>query len=434
MRPARRSKVVEDSIGWGWPDRPGPDRLPHLALCGWYREGTGFTRVLRALLPFLTQGYRVTWIGVGYRGEPRQHGPNLRLLPTNLRGGDLVGAHAMRLNWQELAADAVLALNDVWYLEHYARELRALLGPVPMLGYLPLDGDIPDPRLVEGLRGFSALCTYTRHAAADLAGALARCELAIPVAVAGHGVDLAAFAPAPSLRRADFAAAERMRLAQALFGLPEPAWVVLNASRPDPRKRIDLSIEGFARFARDLPGHVRLCLHQAVAHPQFVEPLRQQAEALGIAERMLWWPPREGALDDAGLNALYNACAVGLNTSHGEGFGLVSFEHAATGAPQLLPDHPALRELWGEAARRLPVRPLQTPHSPLRMGKVDAGAVAAELDRLYGSEADYVRLARAGIARCAAADLRWDRAAAALLGSLRRADAASRVRETDPAV
>ena len=53
--------------------------------------------------------------------------------------------------------------------------------------------------------------------------------------------------------------------------------------------------------------------------------------------------PTPGALSDADLNRLYNACAIGLNTSAGEGFGLVSFEHAATGAPQVVPDHDALR-------------------------------------------------------------------------------------------
>ncbi len=413
---------------------PETGRQPHLVLCGWHREGTGFTRVLQALLPYLCQRYRVTWLGIGYPGEPQQLGPNLRLLPTNLRGGDMVGACALRQNWNALAPDAVLALNDIWYLEHYARELRDVLGSVPLLGYLPLDGDIPAPHLVAGLEGFSALCTYTHHAARELRGALQQAGLQIAVSVAGHGVDLAAFAPQDAVLEAGLAVAPRMQLAQRLFELKEPAWVVLNASRPDPRKRIDISIEGFALFSRDLPRNVRLCLHQAVAHPQFAEPLRQQAEALGIADRVLWWPPKAGALDDAGLNALYNACAVGLNTSHGEGFGLVSFEHAATGAPQLLPDHPALRELWGDAALRLAVRKVMTPHSPLRMGEVDASAVADGLSRLYRDQATYVKLARAGVARCAEDDLRWESAARSLLGSLRKSSAGPAVQSAWPAV
>jgi D-inositol-3-phosphate glycosyltransferase len=226
-----------------------------------------------------------------------------------------------------------------------------MLGPVPMLGYLPLDGDIPEPCLVEELVGSHSFYTYTEHAAAELRAALRANAKATPVAVAGHGVDLDAFTPVADVRDLGFDPRERMRLAQELFALSEPSWVVLNANRPDPRKRIDLSIDGFARFARGLPPNVRLCLHQAIAHPQFVEPLRQQAEALGIAQRILWWPPSAAPLDDAALCALYSACAVGLNTSVGEGFGLVSFEHAATGAPQLLPDHPALRELWGKVGR-----------------------------------------------------------------------------------
>jgi hypothetical protein len=167
---------------------------------------------------------------------------------------------------------------------------------------------------------------------------------------------------------------------------------------------------------------VRLCLHHAIAHPQFVEPLRQQAQALGIAERVLWWPPQEGAIDDASLCALYNACAVGLNTSLGEGFGLVSFEHAATGAPQLLPDHAALRELWGDAAVRIgPVRPMQYEYSPLRMGEVTAEQIAAALDQVYSDALSYERLVVSALGRCQAPDLRWPVAAESLLRGIEAA-------------
>jgi glycosyltransferase involved in cell wall biosynthesis len=256
-------------------------------------------------------------MGVGYKG------PALRLLddvvvrPTNLNGGDLVGAYEARLTWASLAADAVLALNDIWYLDHYSRELAAVVGTVPMVGYLPLDGDIPNPRIVEDLTGFHTLFTYTKHAAGELERALRTCGHPTPVRVAGHGVDVETFRPADGTRASGFDSRARMRLAQELFGLPEPAWVVLNASRPDPRKRIDLTLGGFAAFARGRPPHVRLCLHQAIAHPRFVEPLRQQAAALGIGDRILWWPPGGAPLDDRHLCALYNACAAGVNTSAG---------------------------------------------------------------------------------------------------------------------
>jgi len=399
-----------------------PERsLPHLLLFGWYSEGTGFTRVLRAIVPYLRRHYRITWMGVGYRGPAREIEPGVQVRPTNLHGGDMVGAYGAGREWDGLAADAVLALNDLWYLEHYSRGLGPVIGTVPMVGYLPLDGDIPHPSLVADLTGFSALYTYTKHAARQLGAALEGCGRPTPVGVAGHGVDLATFTPDPAALAAGFDPAVRMRLAARLFGLSEPSWVVLNASRPDPRKRIDLTIDGFARFARGRPPHVRLCLHQAIAHPQFVDPLRQQADALGIMDRLLWWPPSGAPLDDAALVALYNACAVGINTSLGEGFGLVSFEHGAAGVPQVVPGHRALHELWDDAALLLPARQVRTAHSPLVMGEVDAGDVAGALGRLYEDEAAYRRAAHGARARAGSADLTWPAAAAALLDGLRHA-------------
>lgn len=407
---SQKAGSVADIEGAG----PAHDK-PHLLLFGWYRPGTGFTRVLLALLPWLSQRFRVTWMGVGYQGERLMLGDGVTLLPTNLRGGDMMGAYAARLAWHELAPDLVLALNDPWYLEHYPRELLGVAGAVPMYGYMPLDGDIVDPAVIAGLKGFHRLFTYTEHAADELRRALAAIDLDVSVSVAGHGVDLDAFAPVAGIR----CMADRMRLAQTVFDLPKPGWVVLNASRPDPRKRIDLSLESFALAIRELPDDVFLCLHQAWAYPQFVEPLRERARTLGIEQRVFWWPAQPGPVSDNELNTLYNACAAGLNTSMGEGFGLVSFEHAATGAPQLLPVHPALRELWGNDALLLPVTAARSDYSPLRLGEVDVDAAAAAIVALYRDTASYQRYAQAGRLRCAATDLRWETSAMRLLGGLR---------------
>ncbi len=390
-----------------------------LLLFAWHRPGTGFTRVIEALLDDLARDHDIVWMGIGYQGPAKQWRPAVRLLPTQTLEGDLTGAYQARLDWDRLRPDCVLALNDLWYLEHYPRELGRRIEQVPMFGYLPLDGDIPDPALAAGLTGFRGLCTYTRHAASELERALTACRIDTPVHVVGHGVDGSVFHPLPEVGEGSDALAARMRLAQALFGLDEPAWVVLNASRPDPRKRIDLSLAGFARFAAGKPASVRLCLHQALRCDAFVEPLHELADSLDIAERILWWPPDDRPLDDAALNRLYNACAVGLNTSHGEGFGLVSFEHAASGAPQLLPAHPAMRELWGDAAWLLePVTPVSSPFSPLLMGEVDPDAVAAGLEALYARPARYRELAAAARRRTLKSDLSWSTVAERLLAAM----------------
>jgi glycosyltransferase involved in cell wall biosynthesis len=75
------------------------------------------------------------------------------------------------------------------------------------------------------------------------------------------------------------------------------------------------------------------------------------ADELGIADRLIT-TTRSAAhphVPDAQLNLIYNACDVGLNTAAAEGFGLVSLEHAAAGAAQVVPDRGACAELWGGA-------------------------------------------------------------------------------------
>ena len=54
------------------------------------------------------------------------------------------------------------------------------------------------------------------------------------------------------------------------------------------------------------------------------------------------------------LNTIYNECDVGVNTCKGEGWGLVNFEHAACGVPQVVPDHTSCKEIfegYGELIR-----------------------------------------------------------------------------------
>ena len=47
------------------------------------------------------------------------------------------------------------------------------------------------------------------------------------------------------------------------------------------------------------------------------------------------------------LVLLMQSCDVGITTSMGEGWGLGTFEHAATGAAQIVPDHIGFSENWG---------------------------------------------------------------------------------------
>ena len=73
-----------------------------------------------------------------------------------------------------------------------------------------------------------------------------------------------------------------------------------------------------------------------------VEAVLARIDALGVRERVLGVVAGDHpSLAPDELNVLYNACDVGLNTSEGEGFGLIALEHAAAGAAQVVPRHSA---------------------------------------------------------------------------------------------
>ncbi len=137
---------------------------PHLLLGGWYKPGSGFTRVLLSLLPFLQAKFRITWLGVGYHGEPFDLCDGVHVLPRMC--GRRHGRSVLRPQELESArSDLVFVLNDLWYLTHYSSEFGMLEDPlVPMVGYLPLDGGIDNHSLTRDLTGFVQIVTYTNWA------------------------------------------------------------------------------------------------------------------------------------------------------------------------------------------------------------------------------------------------------------------------------
>ena len=66
-----------------------------------------------------------------------------------------------------------------------------------------------------------------------------------------------------------------------------------------------------------------------------------------VLNRQILRPVNNGLLTDVDLNALYNACDVGINTCVGEGFGLCNVEHAGLGKPQIVSNVGGLSDIFG---------------------------------------------------------------------------------------
>lgn len=361
---------------------------PNLLVVTHYHPGTGFTRVMEHVLPFLSDHFQIHYLGVGYSGE-RKVMPHWTLHPTNPLG-DVYGSYRCAELATELEAAAILFLDDFWMFRNHKKALLPFKGKIPMLAYLPLDGDLTNASMLEYLDFLDDVILYHPGAQEHLEALGAGLDLP-RTSVIPHGTALSNFTPL----------SDKRAVKAALFG-PEHMddFIVLNANRPVPRKRIDLTLEAFARFAEGKPVSVKLYLHHWQLDESEEEAMRAQIEALGINERVLLSTLTQGQqhLSDSELNRLYNACDVGINTAMGEGWGMVSFEHAATGAPQLVPNHSACAALWQESGILIPVSKRYVPEfSPLEMGEVNVQAAADGLEQLYSKPALYEHYANASL-------------------------------------
>jgi glycosyltransferase involved in cell wall biosynthesis len=281
--------------------------------------------------------------------------------------------------------DLVWVIYDaVLYLVH-----QRALARWPTVLYCPIDGPNPEPETIARLAPLAQLFTETARAAVQ--------ATACPqphIEVIPHGVDPAIFKPL----------GDRRALRREFLGIDE-GFVVLNANRNNHRKRPDLTIAGFAQFAQTRHDSF-LCLHMDSSEDY---DLRAQARAAGIEPRVIF-SDRELTLEN--LNRLYNACDVGVNTSSGEGWGLVAFEHAATGAPQIVPRHSACAELWHDSGVFLD--PVETSRAPMALCEcrdVSADGLCDGFGRLYDDPTYRRERARSAYETATASHYRWDRIA-----------------------
>jgi len=381
---------------------------------GYNTEGTGLTRVMNSIMHRLADRHEIHFLGIGYSGSIIRW-QRLTIYPTNPNGGDVFAAfQAMRMI-EEIKPDLLFIMHDIWVFEYYLRLLGPYRDRLKIVAYIPLDGRIINEEDAAPLEQCDRVAGYSRFAQNEFEQAFRRlrqkCGSGVFPAVDAipHGVDTDTFFPLPAGTGLDSPGrAEAKRKVFGEFPGFEDSFVVLNASRPDQRKRLDLTIAGFARFAADKPANVRLCLHYAIRGNPEEDRIAGLIREHGMAGRVFLSPLGPVPVGDSELNLLYNACDVGINTAMGEGWGLVSFEHAATGAPQVVPDHTACSEIWRGHAELIPVVKSYIPaFTVLEMGEVSPKGVAQALENLYSNPELRQRLAHAGFALTHRPEYSW---------------------------
>lgn len=365
--------------------------------------------MIESIFTPLAGRFDIHQLATNYFGDPRSSPWHIRALgsPRDPKGAAVTVAAI-----EQLLPDVVFILNDIWFFAEHLSAASSARSSTALVLYCPIDSRPIPTRLVSPLtRGHRLVaCTAFGRSQIELAARSLppdERERMPPIDVIPHGVDTAAFRPLAD-DPAECRATARRKLYPDVSEWQD-GFIVLNANRNQPRKRIDTTIQGFALFAADKPPGVKLHLHMGVEKIGW--DVLELGRRFGIDDRLVTTTalPHLPNLAAADLNVIYNACDIGLNTSSGEGWGLVSFEHAATGAAQIVPAHSACRELWTDSALLLePSFSHVDPETLAELPVISPRTVADALERLYRDPALRDALGRAAFANASRPEYRWN--------------------------
>jgi len=368
---------------------------------------TGFARVLHSVAKFFPKDeVDISWLGVNYHGDPHEY--PYRIYPASAAGGDLYGLGRLESILSVEKPDVIFLLNDIWILKDYLGLLNRIyaskIRPKIML-YFPIDAEDHDPSWYENMNIVDKAFTYTEFGKKVA-------EIACPgfkFKVVPHGTDSRIFYKIDK---------SRSEVRKDLFPTrsdlyDESTYIFLNGNRNQPRKKVDITIRAFTEFAKNKPPNVMLYLHMGLidSHINIV----QMTKKCGVDDRLIISTTEKGvqSLADDRLNAIYNSCDVGINSSVGEGWGLVNSEHAATGAPQIVPDHSALSDLYGDCGLLVPTCMSLTQDHISTTGKiVRPEDVAEKMELIYSDKELYKDLSEKSLKKFTSEKYSWETIAA----------------------
>jgi len=359
---------------------------------------TGFSTVSHNIIGNLPKrSYDPHHLAINYYGDP--HDKDWKVYPAVL-GGDIWGMGRVKdLIKQDF--DGIFILNDPWVIDTYLEIIKKELGEkvMPIVVYFPVDAKYLDPDWFKHYDIVTKVCVYTKFGYTEVKRSVPDLE---PVIIP-HGVDKKSF------YKLDL---EKRDIKSRIYPNSEDfldSFVVLNANRNQPRKRIDMTLLGFKYFAEDKPENVKLYCHMGVKDMGW--DIFKLAIRLGLEKRLIVSNNSRNTqtvtLDR--LNLIYNATEVGLNTSLGEGWSLTNMEHAVTGAVQVVPEHSALVELYKDCGIFIPIDRWEINSDVLTIGGlVDATAVADKLEMLYQNKELLEELSLKSLKKFASEEYSWD--------------------------
>ena len=313
-------------------------KKPKLLWCGDIAAKTGFARVTENVLPYLSKKFNIVVLANNWWGDPNPLQKKYKMYPSSNRFQTApFGENRIREIVQAEAPDLVFTINDMWIINEQYRQIKDFhkKKKFKFIGYAPMDSYGWGGCLDETANDWDGVISYTQFGAYEfIQGGITK-----PIAVIPHGVTPGQFYPVDKNK------------ARKEVGLDENLFIVFNGNRNQFRKRIDITISAFAKFAVDKP-NTKLYLHMGKKDQgwdvmQLFER-EMKRNKLDANNRIILTSDCDGppSVELETLNTIYNAADVGINTCKGEGWGLVSFEQAACKIAQVVPGHTSCKEIF----------------------------------------------------------------------------------------
>jgi glycosyltransferase involved in cell wall biosynthesis len=140
------------------------------------------------------------------------------------------------------------------------------------------------------------------------------------------------------------------KLARMFFNLKMDDFIIINANRNQPRKRLDLMMMAFAEVvSRHTAEPIKLLIATAPTGAWnlieiYERELRIRGLTLEEGMKHIIFIDNPQALTDEDMNTLYNTSDIGINTCSGEGWGMCNQEPAGMGIPQIVPNIGGFRD------------------------------------------------------------------------------------------
>jgi glycosyltransferase involved in cell wall biosynthesis len=267
--------------------------------------------------------------------EPREHG---------------FGFNKLKEYIETVTPDIVMIYNDPIVVNQFLESIKDVPKTFKIWVYLDQVYEGADMGLLRRIentadRIFCFTESWKQHLKTRLTTAT------LPIDVLEHGVDSITYKPTSLSERTAF---------RKQINVPGDATLFLNVNRNSQRKRLDLSIMGFARVLLTRPNsYLAIVTGVKPESGGYYNPLMifmNELKKLGLEPTTFGQhlitidtTPPTTYFNDETINQIYGAADIGVNTSNGEGFGLCQLEHMATGAPQVVLDIGGYRAFMDES-------------------------------------------------------------------------------------